>query len=399
MLCGNKKQISVSSLRRGWCIFSLLLFLPMVLLGVLVGTANGNTPTVHDIINGIKASESRFFQLDSFLVNCERKKSEDITPSQFSGGYINVAFIVAKSGNRWFTSKAFTEVGQEDADGLNMVRQVWTPLEPQICLLKNNLVLDWRQYGSSASVDRFGNGGNIHQGLDYFRHVGWNASRHIVEDGGGDYASIQKEEWLKDHLDHPFLPEFLEKNKGKYVVHPTREDVDGFPCWVVEYPEMDKFWVDVEHGYAVRKRIYHWDKGKPKKFAILNQDWREVEPGLWLPYKQVIDKYASIISENSNIWDQVTARMYYEVNEMRINNVPDEVFDITLLVGLQVIDNARGTIYTVFDSDHDPFTGPIEFTRGANRFVVYRAIGIIIGSILILIAVWRLLRKREGKWA
>jgi len=376
----------------------------MFLIGAFVGTAKAESaPTVNDILNGMKVSEDRFFQLDSFLVDCERKKSEDVTPSRFSGGYINVAFIVAKSGNKWFTSKAFTQVGNRDPEGRNMItikggEKLWTPLDPHVLLLKNHLSLEWRQFTEYASVDKFeeGHTKNAHSRFDYFRHVGWNVSRHLVESENKDYETVRKT-LFEDDIDHPFLPEFLENNKGKYVVQPIQETVDGFPCWVVEYPGMDKFWVDVKHGYAVRKRIYHWNPGKPKKFAILNQEWKEVAPGLWLPHKQIVDKYASIVAEDSKIWDMVTARMYYEVNEILINNVPETVFEIILPVGTQITDNARGTQYTIWDVGQDPFAGPIEMGLKTNRFVMFRAITIIIGSILIFIAVWRILSRMEKR--
>jgi hypothetical protein len=380
---------------------SFLLCLPVFLSGASL--VNGESPpTLNDIIAGIKASENRFFQLDSFLVNCERKKSEDITPSRYSGGYINVEFVVARKGDRWFVSKTFTEIGQEDEEGHNMIGHVWVPLEPKLHILKNHLWLQWDQYGESAFVHRFSDWHNAHQCSDYFRHMGWNASRCMMESEGENYDTIRKLEWLGDDLDHPFLPEFLENNKRKYVVYPNQEDVDGFPCWVVEYPGMDKFWIDTEHGYAVRKRVYHWEPGKPKKFAIRNLDWKEVAPGLWLPHKQNVDKYASIVAEDSKIWDKVAARMNYEVNEILINTVPDELFEVSLPVGTRVIDSARETIYTIYDSDHDPFAGPVEPKFEANRYVLFRAVTMVIGSVMIFIALWLMLRRmemceREGK--
>jgi len=368
------------------------------LFGVFTGMAKGQSaavPTIDDIINGIKSSENLFFQLDSFMVHCERIRSEDITPSRFGGGYTNVAFIVAKKDAKWFTSKAFTEVGQVGADGLNMVGGVWTPLEPQISVLKNRLLLEWVQYGERASVDLFANSNNVHQCFDYFRHMGWNASRRMVEADGGNYEVLLAIPALGDHLDHPFLPEFLEQNKRRYIVHPTREYVDGFLCWVVEYPGMDKLWIDTKHGYAVRKRIYHWGPGKPRKFAILNQDWKEVSPGLWLPHKQIVDKYASIVSEDSKIWDQVTARMYYEVKEILIDDVPDSLFEVSLPVGTRVTDFVRDVQYTIWDPNTDPFAGPIELASGSNRWIVFRALSIIAGSVMFFVGLWLILRKME----
>ena len=369
----------------------LLSSLSLFLFGATVGMANEvSIPTIDNIIDGIKSSEKRFFHLDSFLVNCERKKTETVTPSRFSGGYINVAFIVAKSANQWFTSKAFTEVGQKDSEGRNIVRGVFTPLEPSLLLFKNHLLLDWNQSSVHVIVDHFADGHNAHGRFDYFRHIGWNVSRLLIESENKNYDTVRKN-LFDDDIDHPFLPEFLEKNKGKYVVHPIQENIDGFPCWVVEFPGMDKLWIDTEHGHAVRKRVYHFGEGKPRKYAILNQEWKEVMPGLWLPHKQIVDKYVSILAEDSKIWDQVTARMYYEVEEILINTVPDELFDVSLPAGTHVLDITRGTQYTVWDPDTDPFAGPIEQSLKVNRYVMLRAITIIIGSVLIVFAVWWLL--------
>jgi len=362
-----------------------------------MGMANEvSPPTINAIVAGVKSSENSFLQLNSFLINCERKKTETIAPSRFSGGYINVAFIVAKSGSRWFTSKAFTEVGQKNHEGHNIVRGVFTPLEPDILLLKNHLSLEWDQSSVHAIVDHFTDGHfNLHGRFDYFRHIGWNMSRYLVESENKSYDTILKD--FEDLLDHPFLPEFLEQNREKYVVHPNTEDVDGFRCWVVEYPGMDKMWIDVEHGFAVRKRIYHFGEGKPRKFAIRNQEWKEVAPDLWLPHKQTVDKYVSILPEDPKIWDQVTARMYYEVNEILINSVPDELFDVILPVGTHVVDIARDARYTIWDPNVDPFAGPIEQALKVNRHVKYRALGIIIGSIIIFIAVWQILSRMEKR--
>jgi hypothetical protein len=383
--------------------FFPFLLLPMFFFGAFLVVVNAESvPTVNDILRGLKASESQFFQLDSFLVNCERKKSEDIMPSQYSGKYSNVAFIVAKKGEQWFTSKAFTEVGQKNSEGDNIVRGIYSPLEPDLLLFKKHLLLEWHQSSVHAIVDRFIDGHSAHGRFDYFRHIGWNMSRFLIESEGKNYDTILKDPGFDDVLNHPFLPEYLEKNKSRYIVRPTCEEVDGFPCWVVEYPGMDKLWVDTEQGDAVRKRIYHVGVGKPRKFAIHNQDWKEVAPKLWLPHRQIVDKYVSIDVESPKIWDQVTARMYYEVNKILINTVPDELFDVELPVGTHVYDIARDTRYTVYDENTDPFAGPIEFGLKANRWVKIRAICIIVGSIMIFMAFWLWLRRmemreREGK--
>ncbi len=357
-------------------------------------------PRVHDICDGIKNAESSFFLNDSFLVIARRVKCEEITPNRFSGGYLNSEFIVAKKGTMWFTSKTFTQIGETNKDGNNVVQtpdgtEVYVPLEPMINILKNHRVFEWNKNNISASVRNFTDGGNMHQSTDYFRQVGWNVSRYIVKAGGGNYEAAKKRESLGDYLDHPFLPEFLEANLAKYRVNSVQEEIDGFPCWVVEYPGMDKFWVDSEHGYAIRKRIYHWGPNQARKFAIHNMDFREVKPGIWLPYRQIVDKYASIVSEKKDIWDKVASRLNYEVQEIIFDDIPEQYFDANVSDGLQILDAVRNTKYTISSSESaDPFAGPIGQGIKANRFVMIRSLIILCGSIVTLIAVWMKFRKK-----
>jgi hypothetical protein len=70
---------------------------------------------------------------------------------------------------------------------------------------------------------------------------------------------------------------------------------------------------------------------------------------------------------------------------------------INPLFGTQLIDTLRDIEYTITEEGIDPLAGHTPRGIEVNRSVKYRAIGIIVGSIMIFIAVWRLLRKREGK--
>ncbi|MDR2170147.1 MAG: outer membrane lipoprotein-sorting protein [Planctomycetaceae bacterium] len=377
----------------------LLLFMPN-LNGVQC--AEDKILTVADILDGIKKSKSLFFNSDNFLVKVEITKCEEITPNRYSGGYFNTEFIVAKKGSMWFTSKKFTHIGQKNKDGKNIIKQpdgkggVWVPLESEINIVKNHLVFEWDKNDTAASVRQFTNGGNMHQCNVFFRQLGWDLSRVLIESEGKDYDSIRdKENWLLDYLDHPFLPEFLENNLSKYSIISKKEDVDGFSCWVIEYSGMDKIWIDSDHGYVVRKRTYHWGAGSARKFTIHNKDFREIKPGIWLPYRQIVDKYASIISEDKKIWDKVAARIYYETKEVILDNVPEEVFNIELNEGLRIIDNVRDTIYTITKPNSDPFAGHEKQEIEASGYVIFRAILIISGSILALIGLWLILRKEK----
>jgi len=364
-----------------------------------------SAPTVKEVLVAFQEMDRLLFNGAAFHVDYSRNKCEEVTKSRYSGGYLNVRFALAHKEKQWYSLKQFLVVGKENELGSNIVtldngQKLSVPLEPKIIVTKENTHLEWKPYGRhSIVIARLADdGNNVFQNLDYFRHMGLNPAKYIANTMGADIKRLSNIEWLKDDLDHPFFPDYLEQNLTKYRVSPTQEDIDGFPCWILEYPGMDKIWVDAECGFAVRKRIYHWGPGLPRKFGIYNRDLKEVKPGLWIPENQVVEKYASIKSEDKKIWDQVACRLYYQLDRVDFGEqVPDSLFSINPSPGTNVMDMIRGIEYTITEEGADPFAGPIAEGLKVNRHVKYRAIGIMIGSILVLIAVWRLLRKKEEK--
>ena len=364
-----------------------------------------SAPTVKEVLTAFQTMDRLLFNDGAFHVDCSRNKCEEVTRSRYSGGYLNVRFALAHKEKQWYSLKQFLEVGEENELGKNIVtsdngQKIYVPLEPKIIVTKENAHLQWNQTGSPSiwlqQLDD--HGGNVFQNLDYFRHIGLNPAKHIAKTMGANIKRLTATEWLKDDLEHPFLPDFLEQNLSKYKVLPNQEDVDGFPCWVLEYPGMDKIWVDAERGYAVRKRVYHWEPRQPRKFGIHNLDLKEVKPGLWLPENQIVEKYASIKSEDKKIWDQVACRLYYRLDRVEFGDqVSDDLFSIRPEVGTRVLDNIRNIEYTITAEGADPFAGAVGQGIQTNRFTKYRAIGIIVGSVMIFIAVWRMLRRTDGK--
>lgn len=382
--------------------FGFLLFIAFSCRGEMVLSA----PTVQEILSAFQEMDRLLFGDEiPFHIDYSRNKCEEVTKSRYSGGYLNVRFALARKEKQWYSLKQFLVVGERNNLGENIItlengQKINSPLEPTIIVTRGNTHLDWKQDGRPLIVIQPlpDDGHNVFQNLDYFRHIGLNPAKHIAHTMGADIKRLSNVEWLKDDLDHPYLPDFLEQNWSKYKVLPDQENVDGFPCWILEYPGMDKMWVDEKCGFAVRKRIYHWGHGQPRKFGIHNLDLKEVKPGLWLPENQVVEKYASIKSEDKKIWDQVASRLYYQLDRIDFGEqVPDSLFSINPTPGTDVVDEIRGIEYTVTEEGTDPFAGPIALGIKANRYVMFRAICIITGSILMLFAVWRMLRNKEDK--
>lgn len=352
-------------------------------------------PTVEQLLQELQRQEDILLGAEGFFCRARRIKCEEVTPSRYSGGYSDVEFVVAHKGDKWLTQKIFINVGDEREE-LPDGTVVYTPKAPETSIIKGKILWEWMEWSSSASIDRFSNGRNMHQCIDYFRHSGFDVSKHLVKAGGGNYSKVRKEESLLDYLDHPFLPDFLAKNISKYKVLPQQEKADGHPCWVLEYPGMDKIWLDPARGYAVRKRVYHWGPGKPRKFGIVNTDFKEYSPSFCLPQKQVVDKYASIISENKSIWDKVTSKLYYELVEMKFDDIPDESFNVKPPPGLTIIDTVRNMKYTVVAEGAAPFDGPKDLMRKRKFNIAIRLLLILVGLGLIGLLAYRMMRRKKA---
>lgn len=321
-------------------------------------TVSASPPTVDEVLQGLEKEEAVLFGASGFICRAQRTKCEEITPSHYSGGYLDTEFLVARKSDRWLTHKRFLNLANEtirDRQG----NKVYVPNEPRTFVMKDHFILEWLEGKDVATVDLFGEGRGMLQCLDFFSHLGFDVAKHLSRSGGADYSKAQKVEWAQDYLGHPFFPDFLRNNKLKYRVLQNEEAVDGVACCVLEYPGMDKAWLDPVRGYAVCRRIYHWGPGKPRKFEIINFGFKEYLPGLWLPQRQVVNKYASIISEDSSIWDKVACRLTYELREMTFGSIPDEAVDRKIPPGLLIVDRVRGLQYRVAAEGEDPLSGPI----------------------------------------
>jgi hypothetical protein len=229
-------------------------------------------------------------------------------------------------------------------------------------VVKDQTLLEWTPYGTSAVIDHFNLGRNIYGGLFYTRNLSLDAPRHIAESNGADIKVVRQQ--YADDADLPFLPGFLEENKEHYHVLPARDEVDGVPCWVVEWEGMDRFWIDPARGFAVPRRQFCWAPGKPLNYEFLNQDYREVKAGLWLPFTQIENKYASIVAEKESLWGKVAARSEYRLHNIEFDSVPDSLFEVKLPAGTHVIDMVRDFQYAVSgNNDTDPFADEIEEAR------------------------------------
>lgn len=340
-------------------------------------------PALDDIIDGIGRTERLLFENQSLLLRYARTKSEDVTPSSASGGLLPAEWTLAYRGGKWFCERRFTEPQK--------TRRVTIPVEPKTQVVRDGVSLDWEQPHRIAGIQDVELGGNFYAGLFYTRNLSLNCAEYFAKSQGIDLAAVRKR--YADDVDLPFLPDFLSENRSRYQILSAPEEVDGTLCWVVEWPGMDRISVDPTRGFTVPRRVFNWGAGKPARFEFHNTDYREVKPGLWLPFKQVEERYASIISERPAIWGKVASRSEYELLAVEFDKVPDSFFEVKLPPGTRVIDTVRHLKYTVAANDSAPFEAAIAQAKGAWRWWPPIWLWIVSAACVLIVLGWAFRRR------
>jgi hypothetical protein len=117
--------------------------------------------------------------------------------------------------------------------------------------------------------------------------------------------------------------------------------VDGASCHVIEIPGGDRIWVDPSIGWAVRRREKYWPSmGKKRAFYELT-DYREEEPGIWLPRGLRRNVFAATTDANG---DQDTRA---DVERVEVNRAADTLFRFTPTPGTLINDRDTGEIKQV----------------------------------------------------
>jgi hypothetical protein len=110
-----------------------------------------------------------------------------------------------------------------------------------------------------------------------------------------------------------------------YVVAPDQESVRGRWCHVLESPERDRLWLDVQRGCVLLKRETRSTVKGPLATRFELGGYREVKPGIWLPTwirNTQFDFHARTpAGRHRKVID-----VLIEIVEARVNDVRQEMF-------------------------------------------------------------------------
>lgn len=206
------------------------------------------------------------------------------------------------------------------------------------------------------------------------------------------------------------LPPYLQPKSGKVV--PVLEVVDGHPCHVVT-SGMTWAWIDHDCGFCIRRRVVFRKTAKDDPGCLLAlvvcKDLVEVDEGLWLP-KQVDHLVYTSQNEPESQRGRVTLVNKFKAGSLRVNDVPDSLFELEPPPGTQIHDLIQQKVYImprgiemldkaiaegrslVEESSSDAYTPPERAplpAEGSLRRIAVGAVVLLVIVIFLTFGIWR----------
>jgi hypothetical protein len=260
---------------------------------------------VDGIIRGIEKDQENWRAQKSWMVRYTNAR-ERIDPAPgHSVGYGDNQIINARKGP-W----AFVSEDQAASDGVDG-RRTW-------CSWKDN------QYTDRNHLDVTIRDGQPGEGNMFFNV--WLYPMGLSRDSLSDTFAIPDEAYRDPEGLWMELPRCLKTYGEHYRVRKDMEDVDGFPCHVVEWAKKDIIWIDAAHGYHVRRRVGFQVSGD-LLFQMKASRFKERAPGIWLPDRLTSLTY-NLDRDPKDYHGRVAYVMVNALHEARFGDVPDDLFVI-----------------------------------------------------------------------
>ncbi|MDR2642687.1 MAG: hypothetical protein LBC74_07825 [Planctomycetaceae bacterium] len=368
----------------------IFLCIVVIFLSALQGKAEVVVPTISDIVDNLETIENKIFSRDRVYVKYTSVVAENKLSTKKEEQYRSVTYSNVKDKNSWGVRAILAE-------------PVKNKTGETVFFARGGKIFEWTANSKSVVIVPFQFGRNMYQDWTFFLNIGITPFRKIAETNGTSFDKVLDEverEPSLEVLGYFVLPDSIKNNIKKYQVNPVQEEVDGHKCWVVEWKNADKIWFDSNLSGVIRKRIIHWEEGKEVKRVIVNSGFKEFGDGVVLPMKQEVTNYVGEkMGLSKSLLGKQHSHFIYQVDSIQFDNFDkeaEELSNYSLSPGTSVLDVANELEYTITKPNSDPFAGPISQGITVNRYVMFRAIFIISGSILIFIGVWSKLRNKKA---
>ena len=197
-------------------------------------------------------------------------------------------------------------------------------------------------------------------------------------------------------------PGDLVESPGDYTVV-GREPLDGVVCLVLDQTDQRRYWLDPALGYAIR-RVDSFIPGKKRapgsrRSSVTMSDFREVKPGLWLPWAITEELEFSTESGPPDLRGQPALRRTLAVESIEFDKLTDAFFEVPIPADTMVHDNIRNIQYRN-QKDGIPFASAIGYAQQQpGRRPVGKVFFVVANLLLAVVLAWFYLSRRSSKTA
>lgn len=339
--------------------------------------------TLDDVISSFANRQTLMFEAGRFSISYSSVKCDPaakLAPNLLSPFE---AKIVRDESN-WYVSRRFTEPEQGD--------DLLIPADPSVIIASETSTCEYRK-DSKLAIQPFDTQTNLYYRLHYFSAIFLDVYKYDYESRGLDVAVVRNAYPSVAGL--PFLPDFLEANRTHYSVKPGSSP----NLWVVEWPGVDRIEVDRTRDNCMVSRTYTWGDGLPLRAKCTYDDYREVKPGLWLPFRVTEVAYGDIEADKSG-YNKPDLAKCYRVDDINFDPVDPDIFQINIPSDTRVIDGIREFQYSTA-SEHvgSPFV-ELPALRDVqpfneNRRLFPLLVAAVLGAIALALIIVRYRRNRS----
>jgi hypothetical protein len=233
------------------------------------------------------------------------------------------------------------------------------------------------------------------------RYVAFNGNLLRIRDGVG--GSVHPANNLAKHqfellyltavgmyMEDPTKPKEVNQANRQFLLPATLlereysrrlESIDGVECVrfdgtttmtePIHAEYKDSLWLDLRHGFMLRKRQMTSSDGTALVFT--NSNPREVFPGWWLPMQSELAEFAGAAAPAA-LRERPLVTTSMSVERCEVNATSDELFELSFPTGTNILDYASARAFGAIDAK------PITYTMPANPAeldeVIQRTLGV-----------------------
>jgi hypothetical protein len=297
---------------------SLFAVVSALMLSQVTPKPSPATLSLDDIIKGVEKNQEVWRAQKSWMVRYTHSRERIDPPPGSFVSYGDNQVVNARKGRWAFLSEDQSMGG--DADHM-AGRRTWG-------LWKD------KQYTERDHLNVTIHGGQPGESNLFFNV--WLYPMGLCRDSLSDTFSVPEEAYREPEGLWMELPRCLKSYGAHYRVRKDTEDVDGFPCHVVEWAGKDVVWIDPRHGFNFRRRRGFQPSGD-LLFEVKASYFKEKSPGIWLPDRQISLTY-NMDRDPKDYHGRVAYIMVNALQEARFNDVPDSLFEVPLTKDVRIFD-------------------------------------------------------------